>query len=103
MDLATFRASFPEFVGTSDATVTAKLAEAAVCVDARLPLADNRVGYLAAHLISISPFGQQARLSSDKGETTYMVEYTRLNRVVAGGPWTAGQGVDGMRVPGVGP
>jgi hypothetical protein len=41
------------------------------------------VQYLTAHLIAISPFGQQARMVSKDGSTTYGREYERIRNEVA--------------------
>lgn len=92
MDLTTFRASFPEFAATPDETVEAKLAEADRRVDARVfgDKADDAVGYLTAHLLATSPFGQHARLEDKSEETIYLQEWRRLARSCAGGPWTIG-------------
>jgi hypothetical protein len=97
---ATFKARWAEFTPTPDATVTAVLAEAATYCDERLfgDRYDQAVGLYAAHLLSIAPFGQQAR-ADGKGppgtDTTYLQQWTRLARAVAGGPWTMGRGYDG--------
>lgn len=51
-------------------------------------LADEGIGYLAAHLISISPWGQQARLvpAQPDGTTTYWAAYMALLRGEVGAP-----------------
>ena len=52
---------------------------------------------LAAHLLSVSPGGRQARRESDKGpSTTYMTELKLLRREVFGGGWSVGQGSGGL-------
>lgn len=86
--LATFVVQYPEFAATDSALATAKLAEAEQRTDARVfgDDYDAAVYLLTAHLISIAPFGQQARLESNKAETTYLVERKRLSRERAGGP-----------------
>lgn len=98
-DAATFKARYPEFAPTPDALVTATLADATARIDSRLLSTANfnaAVGLLTAHLLSISPFGQQARLEGEKepsGGTgsTYNSELKRLLRLAGGGPWTTGQ------------
>lgn len=94
----TFRARWPEFDGVADNVVSAALADAARGVDARLfgTRTDLAVGLRAAHLLAISPYGQQARLESDKSDTTYRAEYLRMAREVAGGPWVMGQTPDSL-------
>lgn len=97
----TFQARFPEFDGTPDETVAAVLAEAtrrsnpAVFGD-RL---DDAVGLLAAHLLSVGAYGQQARLEAGAAaETTYLAEWKRLAREAGGGPHLVG-GTAGLAPP----
>lgn len=80
MNLAAFRAAFPEFQRTGDDTVNAKLALALNAVDASTWGADydSGHGHYAAHLLATSPTGQQSRLSTEKGVSTYLQEYERL-------------------------
>jgi hypothetical protein len=94
---ATFKAAYPEFAATADTQVAAALNSAALRCDARLfgTLIDDAVALLAGHLLSISPSGQMSRLESDEADTTYHREWLKLAQVAAGGPWLAGQGVDG--------
>jgi hypothetical protein len=90
---ASFKARWAEFASTPDATVEAALAEAGRRCSAAVfgDRHDDAVGLRAAHLLSVSPFGQQARLESDKAETVYMAEWRQLARECAGGPWAIGQ------------
>lgn len=75
MDLAGFRARFPEFRTAPDAVVTAALTAAAGETSTDFGDSyDEAHGLLAAHKLAISPFGQSARMVSDKGETTYQRE-----------------------------
>jgi hypothetical protein len=92
-DVATFKARWREFDATDDATLGSALAEAARRCDPRLfgVRTDDAVGLMAAHLLSISPFGTQARLDSDEADTTYRREWLTLARAAAGGPWTIGE------------
>lgn len=94
----TFRARWTEFAPTADAVVQAALDEATRRTDARLfgNRTDDAIGLRAAHNLSLSPGGQQARLESEKGTTTYMTELRTLMQERAGGPWTVGQGPTGM-------
>lgn len=98
---STFKTAYPEFEALADALVEAKLAEATRRLDARVfgARADDAVGLQAAHLLALSPFGQHARLESDKGDTTYRQELQRMMRASAGGPWTIGQLPDGTLLP----
>lgn len=90
----TFRTVYAEFAGTPDAVVAAKLAEATARCDARVFGANNldaAIGLLASHLLSIAPFGQQARREDAGKPTTYLVEWERLAKARASGPWAVGQ------------
>lgn len=83
---ATFRTSFPEFTGAPDAYVLAKLNEASRQIDAAIwgTKAIDGEGYLAAHLIALSPFGNKAKLTAVE-TTTYERHYRRLLGIVSCG------------------
>lgn len=73
MDLATFRLEFTEFRTIPDDQIQRALDRAEEAVD---PVTfgdsyDLAHGNRAAHLLASSPMGQNARLQSDKAETTY--------------------------------
>lgn len=91
MLLAGFRVQFPEFNGVSDALVNAMLAAALLEIDIIIwgPKADQGQGYLAAHKLASSPFGQNARLQTGAmgkdGLTTYWHTYYQLVRQVSSG------------------
>lgn len=96
LSLAAFRARYDEFTVYSDALCTAAIAEAVDECDERIfgtTGYDIAVGLLAAHKLSISPGGQQARLEAKGGDgtTTYLAEWQRLAQKRAGGPWATGQ------------
>lgn len=83
---------FPEFasvVANDPAFVTKKIEEATRRVSAEIwdphGLTDDGIRYLTAHLIAMSPLGEQAKLDPKDGLTTYEREYQRLVRVVATG------------------
>lgn len=84
---ATFLVRFPEFARADADLVEAKLEEAARRVDASVwgAKADDGTYYLAAHLLAVSPFGMNARLASDRGSSTYLEEYRRMQRAVSAG------------------
>jgi len=88
MDRAAFLVSFPEFAKASPELVDAKLAEAArrIAPDVWKEKTDDGIGYLAAHLLAVSPFGQQARLVAKDGGTVYEETYKQIKREVASGP-----------------
>jgi Protein of unknown function (DUF4054) len=93
---ADLAARFPEFgptVTDFPAAVQAAIDEAYIRCDARVfnTRIDDAAAYMAAHLLSISSYGQQARLQSDKASSTYLAEWERLAQSVAVGPWAVGQ------------
>ncbi len=96
--VASLRADRPEFAPTDDAVVQAAITAAANEVDDAVfgVKTDEAVSLLAAHKLSISPFGQQARLAPKAqggglhGSTIYGVEYDALTRQCAGGFWVVG-------------
>lgn len=95
MDLASFRTRFPEFARASDAMVSAALADA----EGRAGVGNGtswqaqKIGYLAAHLLAISPGGRALRTTpegaSQEGTATtpYLREYLDLCRVEGAGAW----------------
>lgn len=80
MNLATFRVEYPELATAPDALVNTKLASAARSIDSDLfgDRYDDAHGLLAAHLICLSPYGKNARLSSKEGKTTYGERYEQI-------------------------
>ncbi len=86
MNLAAFRVQFPEFAAAPDTLVQAFLdaAELQIDADVWLTLTDQGHGFLTAHKLALSPYGQAARLSK-KGETTYYQHYQELRNSVTGG------------------
>lgn len=90
----TFIEGFPEFAEVEKPYVERKIAEATRQVDTAVwrDKADDGISYLAAHLLALSPFGQNARLvppnakaTRDEALTTYEREYQRMVRMVASG------------------
>jgi hypothetical protein len=83
-----FLAQFPEFENTNTkrpALVPAFLAAAELEIDRTVWLAKGDQGqmYLAAHKLSTSPFGNNARTSGES--STYLIEYQRLVMQVSSG------------------
>jgi Protein of unknown function (DUF4054) len=78
---------FPEFAATDLSLITATLDDAALQIDVNVwgNLAGTGHGYLTAHMLALSPFGQAARLVAKDGTTTYQTHYNRLVRMVAPG------------------
>lgn len=94
IDADGFRVRFPEFERTPGGLIDAKLAEAELEISRAVwgAKADLGVGYLAAHLLSMAPTGQHARLVPRNAKatrrdalTTYERQYKRLLRMVSGG------------------
>lgn len=86
---AAFLVRFPEFGDDAapEDLIDARLADAAARTPASVwgELQAEGHGYLTAHLIATSPWGQQARMSSDAGDSTYGIERRRLEKIVSAG------------------
>ena len=95
MQLSDFRTGFPEFNGVTDGMVQMWLNAAQLRIDQgiwgafgtspNLTNADFGHGYLAAHLLATSPFGQNARMVAKEGSTTYWQNYVKYMRLVSSG------------------
>jgi hypothetical protein len=76
---------FPEFETAGPAMVQGALDLAAagmsVCVYGER--FNEAQGYLAAHKLAVSPYGKDARLSDDKGMSTYFGEFRRIRAEVS--------------------
>jgi hypothetical protein len=86
--LTSLREAYPEFENAPDAVVTAAIARAEGRVDEEVlgDQYDQTVLLMACHEISISPYGQDLRLTSDDGETPYKRDARELLRA-AGASW----------------
>jgi len=77
---AEFIVDFPEFDQIAQAYIEVKLAEAEAMLDAEAfgaALYNIGVGYKAAHLLALSPYGQQLQLVNDQtGESVYSTAFT---------------------------
>ena len=88
---ALFYAKFPEFQGVPQGQIEQYLSDAALEMDACVwgSLFDAGQGYLAAHALALSPFGQNAKavVKTVNGAFTsmYEVNYRRLQREVSSG------------------
>lgn len=80
MLLAAFRTRYPEFSQVPDDLVQAHLDDAALSIDAAIwgARADVGQGLLAAHTLSLSPWGQGVKLSAKDGTTTYGTRYQQM-------------------------
>lgn len=97
LTLDQFKTAFPEFRTAEMGLVNAKLSEAYQQIDlsvwdtgANGPKSGIGQGYLTAHLLALSPFGQNARMVAKNGTTTYWVHYKNLQRQVCQGFRVAG-------------
>ena len=91
--LPRFRNTFSEFRDTEDSEIEAKLALAALEVNADVwgTRADAGVLYMAAHLVSLAPAGQNAKLKPENAaKTVYLMHFKRMQRAVAYGFRVAG-------------
>ena len=97
---ASFKEHNPEFASIADSVVTLALSDAVSELDSRLfgDTFDQAVRWQAAHNLSVSPFGQSARLDAKGGDgtTTYLAKLNALARKKCGGAWSIGQGTGGM-------
>jgi hypothetical protein len=84
MNLSTFRTKHPEFEKASDSLIQATLDSAEDMLDADIfgNQFDSAHEYLTAHLLALSPFGRNAKLTSKDGRSVYqdtweMIKYSR--------------------------
>ncbi len=91
---ATFLVEFPEFGPTNTqrpGLIEAKLAHAQRFVSTRLwgDRYDRAVYLKAAHLLAMSPFGENARLSKTSPETVYSVLWDQELEALPVRMWTS--------------
>ena len=79
---AEFILDFPEFASIGQAYIEVKLADAEAMLDELAfggatgnALYNVAVGYKAAHLLALSPYGQQLQLASADGSSVYSVAF----------------------------
>jgi len=89
LSLSDFHERFPEFYSNPELS-QAKLDEAAFSLNPSVYGADTTdtyqlaQGYLAAHLLAISPLGKNARLTDDgDGDTPYGRRYRQIRHQLA--------------------
>jgi hypothetical protein len=88
LTLSAFFARFPEFKATDTTLVQAAMNDAALQIDSSVwnTLAGVGQGYLTAHRLALSPFGQNARMVAKDGKsTTYKTHYDYLVGIVGSG------------------
>jgi hypothetical protein len=86
MILSQFRGMFPEFRATSDEMIEGFLGAASVEISESLygDKYDSAHGFLAAHMLAVSPFGKASRTDNkDEETTTYWRNYARIRKLVA--------------------
>lgn len=85
--VAAFRVQFPEFTNTNADQLQAHLDAAELEIDREVWGAKGDQGqmYLAAHKLSLSPFGNNAELAAKGGETSYEIHYAALVRQIGEG------------------
>ena len=91
MTLAQFRVRYPDFRSAPDGLVQATLDEAALEVDATVfgALWSAAHGAMTAHVLALSPFGKNARLSPEEGKVTVFSKYLmQLTLMARQGPQT---------------
>ena len=80
---AEFKVRFSEFSEVADTDIDPKLADAQAFLDeaawGTADLYERAIYYYTAHLLAISPYGQQLQLINDGGKTVYGEQFfTRL-------------------------
>ena len=105
--LAQFRNTFSSFRSTEDAEIEANLVLARLEVNTTVwgPRADAGVLFMTAHLLSLAPAGQNAKLKPENAaKTVYLSHFNRMKRAVTlGVARTAGAPPAGaFDLPGVG-
>ena len=88
LDLSAFITKHPEFSGIDPGMVQAYLDDAAVYVKSEVDWGDYQSaghGYMTAHLLALSPFGNGTALVAKDGTTVYEKHWSRLCRIVASG------------------
>ena len=80
MSLDKFKVLFPEYGETPGPVIQAHLDLTIVEFDPLIwrHLLEKAHGFLTAHSLAMSPYGQAARLNAKDGKTTYLAEYERL-------------------------
>lgn len=88
--IATFKVRFPEFDpgdASNDALIQAMLDDAEARINSTLfgALEDSAHGWLTAHLLTVHPYGINARAVDDKTEDPYLKQWKILARSVGMG------------------
>jgi len=87
VSVAYFKINYPEFRETKDSLVQAKINSATKRIAAPTwgDRANDGVMLLTAHLLSLSPSGEHARLKKEDDMTIYSAELQRMRRAVTMG------------------
>lgn len=88
-NITDFLKKLPEFARAPTTMLQSHLDSAAAEVDPVIfgDLADDTIYYLAAHRLTLSPYGQSAKLVDAKRGTTYEVHFKNLVRKACAGAW----------------
>lgn len=85
-----FRDDFPEFAGRKDREIDVFLARGLRLVSSTPdgPLRDDAIAYAAAHMMSIDPFAEDARMEPEGGDpglssTVYGRRFMALRRLLS--------------------
>lgn len=87
VSVSRFKKSFPEFRNTATELCEQKLASATLRIAERIwgDRTSEGIMYLAAHLLSMAPEGEQARLKSENRATVYERVWKDMKREVTMG------------------
>jgi hypothetical protein len=85
--VASFKASFPEFIPAGDTLIGIKIDAAKLQINSTVwgSRYSEGVMWLTAILLASSPYGEQARLSDDNSKTIYHENFNRLRNIVTVG------------------
>jgi len=85
--VAEFKTQYPEFIEAGDVLIQAKLDDATAQVDADIWGAKSEIGIglTTAHLLSLSPYGSNARLEKEPFRTIYGERLRNMQSDVASG------------------
>lgn len=82
-----FKAEFPEFANTENALIQSRLTMATARVNSTVwgSRQNDGIKMLAAHLIALSPLGEQAKLKHENRGTIYGDQFEAMKSEVAFG------------------
>ena len=85
--VARFLQDYPSFKRTAAELITKRIAAATKRINVGVwgDMANDGIMALAAHMLSVSPDGEQVRLKKENRVTTYQLEWERMRREVTVG------------------